>query len=76
MDGVLSFCEMAQPLVARLAEQLGLPGNTPEVRQEPGNSTSLFRIALSAAFHGEARIWRLTTLSNSMHQQMTMTHHH
>lgn len=29
LDGVLSFCEMAQPLVARLAEHLGLPGNSP-----------------------------------------------
>ena len=26
LDGVLSFCEMAQPLVARLCERLGLPG--------------------------------------------------
>ncbi|EFN56176.1 hypothetical protein CHLNCDRAFT_144890 [Chlorella variabilis] len=29
LDGVLSFCEMAMPLVARLAERLGLPGNPP-----------------------------------------------
>ena len=33
VDGVLSFCEMAQPLVARLAEHLGLPANSPEVQQ-------------------------------------------
>ncbi len=31
LDGVLSFSEMAMPLVARLTEQLGLPGNTPAV---------------------------------------------
>jgi len=29
LDGVLSFSEMAMPLVARLAERLGLPGNPP-----------------------------------------------
>ena len=30
LDGVLTFCELAVPLVARLAEHLGLPGNSPE----------------------------------------------
>eukprot|EP00887_Chlorella_sp_A99_P000154 scaffold16.g154.t1 len=30
VDGVLSFCEIAQPLVARLTERLGLPGNSPD----------------------------------------------
>ena len=30
MDGVCTFCEMAVPLVARLAEKLGLPGNSPQ----------------------------------------------
>ena len=30
MDGVISFWELSQPLVARLAEQLGLPGNPPD----------------------------------------------
>lgn len=29
VDGVVTFCEMAVPLVSRLAEALGLPGNTP-----------------------------------------------
>ena len=29
IDGVLSFWELSQPLVARLAEHLGLPGNPP-----------------------------------------------
>lgn len=29
LDGIVSFSEMAMPLVARLAEQLGLPGNPP-----------------------------------------------
>lgn len=29
LDGVCTFCEMAVPLVARLAEKLGLPGNRP-----------------------------------------------
>jgi biotin carboxylase len=29
LDGVCSFSEMAMPLVARLAEKLGLPGNSP-----------------------------------------------
>lgn len=29
LDGVVTFCEMAVPLVARLAEKLGVPGNTP-----------------------------------------------
>lgn len=30
VDGICTFCEMAVPLVSRLAEALGLPGNTPE----------------------------------------------
>jgi carbamoylphosphate synthase large subunit len=30
VDGVCTFCEMAVPLVARLAEKLGLPGNSPQ----------------------------------------------
>jgi len=29
VDGITTFCEMAVPLVSRLAEALGLPGNTP-----------------------------------------------
>lgn len=29
LDGICTFCEMAVPLVARLSEKLGLPGNTP-----------------------------------------------
>ena len=29
LDGVTTFCEMAVPLAARLAEKLGLPGNLP-----------------------------------------------
>lgn len=30
LDGICTFCEMAVPLVARLAERFGLPGNTPD----------------------------------------------
>ena len=30
LDGVCSFSEMAMPLVARLAEKMGLPGNSPD----------------------------------------------
>ncbi|GFR47370.1 hypothetical protein Agub_g9079 [Astrephomene gubernaculifera] len=30
LDGITTFCEMAVPLASRLAEKLGLPGNTPE----------------------------------------------
>lgn len=29
VEGIATFCEMAVPLVSRLAEALGLPGNTP-----------------------------------------------
>lgn len=29
MDGILSFWELSQPLVSRLAERLGLPANPP-----------------------------------------------
>jgi len=29
LDGICTFCEMAVPLATRLAEKLGLPGNTP-----------------------------------------------
>ena len=30
LDGILTFCEVAVPLVSRLAERFGLPGNTPD----------------------------------------------
>ncbi|MEW5318059.1 MAG: hypothetical protein WDW38_009312 [Sanguina aurantia] len=30
LDGITTFCEIAVPLASRLAEQLGLPCNTPE----------------------------------------------
>ena len=30
IDGILSFWELSQPLVSRLAERLGLPANPPE----------------------------------------------
>lgn len=30
LDGICTFCEMAVPLAARLAEQFGLPTNTPD----------------------------------------------
>ncbi|KAI8466821.1 MAG: ATP-grasp domain-containing protein [Monoraphidium minutum] len=30
LDGITTFCEMAVPLVARLAEKLGLPSNSPD----------------------------------------------
>lgn len=30
LDGVCTFCEMAVPLVSRIAESLGLPGNAPD----------------------------------------------
>ena len=29
LDGVLTFCELAVPLVSRVAEHLGLPGTAP-----------------------------------------------
>ena len=29
MDGILSFWELSQPLVSRLAERLGVPANAP-----------------------------------------------
>lgn len=29
LDGVCTFCEMAVPLVSRIAEKFALPGNTP-----------------------------------------------
>ncbi len=31
LDGVCTFCEMAVPLVSRIAESLGLSGNSPAV---------------------------------------------
>lgn len=30
LDGICTFCEMAVPLVSRLAEKLGLPSNSPD----------------------------------------------
>ena len=29
LDGILSYCEIAQPLVARLTDKFGLPGRAP-----------------------------------------------
>jgi carnosine synthase len=34
LDGIVSFSEMAMPLVSRLAEKLGLPGNPPSAVDE------------------------------------------
>jgi hypothetical protein len=31
LDGVITFCELAVPLVARIAEHLGLPGAAPSI---------------------------------------------
>lgn len=30
LDGIVTFCELAVPLAARLSERLGIPGNSPE----------------------------------------------
>lgn len=45
---MLSFCEMAQPLVARLAERLGLPGNAPSA-VDAARDKHATRVALEEA---------------------------
>eukprot|EP00887_Chlorella_sp_A99_P005398 scaffold1.g5398.t1 len=48
LDGVLSFCEMAQPLAARVAERLGLPG-APPAAVDAARDKHATRVALEAA---------------------------
>ena len=48
LDGVCTFCEMAVPLVARLAEALGLPGNPPSA-VDTARDKSATRTTLEAA---------------------------
>ena len=48
LDGVCTFCEMAVPLVARLAEALGLPGNPPAA-VDAARDKSATRTAMEAA---------------------------
>ena len=48
LDGVCTFCEMAVPLVARLAEALGLPGNPPAA-VDTARDKSATRSTLEAA---------------------------
>jgi biotin carboxylase len=48
LDGVTTFCELAVPLVARLAEWLGLPSNTPEAVDTARNKFAA-RAAMSQA---------------------------
>lgn len=57
VDGICTFCEMAVPLVSRLAEALGLPGNTPAAvdaaRDKVGALTSICLPVVCMA-HGAA----------------------
>ena len=48
LDGVTTFCELAVPLTARLAERLGLPGNSPDAVDTARNKHAA-RAAMSAA---------------------------
>ena len=48
VDGVCTFCEMAVPLVARLAEKLGLPGNPPSAVDDARDKSST-RAVMEAA---------------------------
>lgn len=48
LDGVTTFCELAVPLVARLAERLGVPSNTPEAVDTARNKHAA-RAAMAAA---------------------------
>lgn len=48
LDGVLSFSELAQPLVSRLAEHLGLPGNSPDA-VDAARDKHATRAAMAAA---------------------------
>lgn len=48
LDGVCTFCEMAVPLVARLVEALGLPGNPPSA-VDTARDKSATRTMLEAA---------------------------
>lgn len=44
LDGVVSFSEMAMPMVARLAEKLGLPGNPPSAVDDARDKHATRRI--------------------------------
>jgi biotin carboxylase len=48
LDGITTFCELAVPLTARLAEHLGLPGNTPHAVDTARNKHSA-RATMAAA---------------------------
>jgi hypothetical protein len=53
LDGVVSFSEMAMPLVARLAEKLGLPGNPPSAVSCAGRrGAALVPLAFGAGASG------------------------
>jgi hypothetical protein len=56
LDGVTTFCEMAVPLVARLAEALGLPGNTPDAVDAARDKVR--RVARICSI-----IWRCSTIA-------------
>lgn len=60
LDGILSFSEMAMPLVARLTEQLGLPGNTPQAI-DAARDKHATRQALAAAGLPTPRNFLITT---------------
>ena len=46
LDGVVSFSEMAMPLVSRLAEKLGLPGNPPSAVDDARDKHATRRVQL------------------------------
>ncbi len=55
MDGVLSFWELSQALVSRLAEALGLPGNPPsavdQAREKQQTREVMARAGLASPKH-------------------------
>lgn len=48
LDGIVSFSEMAMPLVARLSEKLGLPGNPPSAVDDARDKHATRRIMFEA----------------------------
>lgn len=51
LDGILTFCEMAVPLVARLAEHFGLPGNTPQSVDDARDKHATRRVMQASLWH-------------------------
>ncbi|KAG2452311.1 hypothetical protein HYH02_003335 [Chlamydomonas schloesseri] len=60
LDGITTFCEMAVPLASRLAEALGLPGNTPQAVDNARDKHATREIMAKAGLP-TPRHWKVTS---------------